>query len=351
MSSNKPGTPVTSPKIPKAANLGVPSTPPAAKQKKRLLAYLSTPDQPVGLPFSPALKRTNSGTVKSPDYKFNDAQSPYGVLKTPRNSGYDLDEKETPRRKLLRTPQFFSPGRRLFAEENSPNKEELAEISSQLKSRLSLALGKLKGQDKPTVAPVQLDFTELSFTSTESPKRLRVPSLLPRTNVNLQTLQQSPAPLKRSPVLEPSERIYIPAPDEELSAHNALLAAFSRLRGKSRAQSNASERRRSSIVLAFSDTHPFSAPKLPPINVAFSKNEDSEQDAVYSLMSLASPQLAQRASKTHSRLHSQNNNSPTSSRSSSLAQTVLPPISGIIRQVDNDETDVEDETTDEEMSS
>lgn len=359
MSANKPGTPITLPKIAKSVTLNVPSTPPPAKAK-RLLALLATPEQPVELPFSPALKRTNSGTLKSPDYKFNESPYSSGVLKTPRNSGYDSDDKETPRRKLLRTPQFFSPGRRLFAEEHSPNKEELAEISLQLKSRLSLALGRIKG-DKP-VAPVKLDFSE-SFTQTLPPPK-KIISLLPplRTNVNLQTLQQLPAPnrspklspdrLMRSPIADSGDRINIPLPDEELSAHNALLAAFSRLRAKPRSLST-NERRRLSAVQAL-ENHPFSGPpaplKLPPINVAFDKNKDSEQDAVYSLMSLSSPQLVKMVTRTHSRLQSQNNNSPTSLRSSSIAHTVLPPISGLIRKVDNDETDV-DETTDEDMSS
>lgn len=80
MSSNKPGTPVTSPRIPKSVKLDVPSTPPASKPKKRLLAFLQTPEQQENnLPLSPGLKRTNSGNLISPDYKLNshNVLSPY----------------------------------------------------------------------------------------------------------------------------------------------------------------------------------------------------------------------------------------------------------------------------------
>lgn len=379
-----------SPKPPKLVKLEVPKTPPPPSAKKRLLAFLATPEQPQdSLPFSPALKRTNLGTVKSPDYKLNthDVQSPYlahNLLKTPRISGYDSDERETPQRnKLLRTPQFFSPSRRLFAEDLSPNKQELLEISIQLKSKLSLALGKLKNQDKSSVAPVKLDFTDLSFTSTQesSPKKLRLQpsSSLPpsnslaRTNINLQTLQQLPgAPRRHLRLLQTGElllsqppalgndRISMPSPDEESSAQNALLAAFSRL--QNRRVSTSSERRPSSALqlreaagtgLAHSSNPHV---KLPPLNVALNnkQGEDVEQDAIYSLMSLSSPQSVKMPngghSALHSRLQSQNNNSPGSSRSSSVA-VQLPPISGIINKIDNDETDVEDQTTDDEISS
>ncbi|QEL57985.1 hypothetical protein CJJ09_000015 [Candidozyma auris] len=227
MSSNKPGTPISSPRIGKQVKLDVPSTPPAAKGKKR-----------------PGLKRTSSGMLKSPDYKLNSTNDgDPSILKTPKNSGYDSDERDTPRKsKLVRTPQFFSPGKRLFTDENSPNKQELAEISSQLKSRLSSALGKVKGQDKDKsqIAPVKLDFSDQSFT--------------------------------------------------------------------------------------------------PP--------QDSEQDAVYSLMSLSSPQKLH-DSRGHSRQQSQNTNSTQTSRSSSVVNTVLPPISGIMKNVDNDETDIEESTMSE----
>lgn len=387
MSSNKTGTPITSPQ--KQVKLDVPSTPPASKGKKHLLAFLATPEQPDdNLPFSPALKRSNSGTFKSPDYKFNteNLQSPYSsnaLLKTPRNSGYDSDDRDTPRRsKVLRTPQFFSPGRRLFADDQGQNKQELQEISTQLKSKLSLALGKLKGQEKTTAAPVQLNFAELSFTSTqESPTkkhRQTHESMLPssslqRTNLNLQTLQLTPAfshpesppstgegRLYQPPKLTETTggRISIPSPDEESSAHNALLAAFSRLRRKSGSRSSMSEDRRQSIIQALNElprrqklheAPPMKQTALPPLNVALDNNQngDSEQDAVYSLMSLSSPQSVKQMSGNHSRLHSQNNNSPTSS-TSSLALPVLPPISGLISKIDHDETDVENATTEEE---
>lgn len=392
MSANKTGTPISSPKIPKQVKLDVPSTPPASKGKKHLLTFLSTPDQPDDtLPFSPSWKRSNSGTFKSPDYKFNteSLHSPYfagALLKTPRNSGYDSDERDTPRRsKVSRTPQYLSPGRRLFTDDVL-SKQDLQDISTQLKSKLSLALGKIKGQDKFSTVPVQLSFSDQSFTSTleSPPKKLRSShnlSLLPansslqRANLNLQTLQLSPAisesqlfsdqllPERHRQLPPPPpealhERISIPSPDEESSAHNALLAAFSRLRRKG-SRSSASEERRQSIIQALNELPSrrtlgaagasAQPTTLPHLNVAFGdQNDDSEQDAVYSLMSLASPQSVKHISASHSRLHSrlqsQNNNSPTSSTSS----IVLPPITGLMSRIDHDETDVENISTDEE---
>lgn len=388
MSSNKSGSPVRSPKPPKQVKLEAPKTPPRSSSTKRLLAFLVTPEQPKdNLPFSPGLKRTNLGSLKSPDYKLNTqgSQSPYlaaAVLKTPRNLGYESDERETPHKtRMLRTPQFFSPGRRLFAEDQSPNKQELVEISTQLKSKLSSALGKLKGHEKSAVAPVKLDFSELSFTSTldTSSKKLRLvaPSALPpaapnlRTNINLQTLQQLPqAPrrnlrtmfseqqLRQSPPLT-DNRLLLPSPDEESSAQNALLAAFSRVQTKSRRYSGTGDRR--SLVMALlrdphglQNGHSHPHVQLPPLNVALTNNQgdDVEKDAVYSLMSLSSPQLVKKRTQTpsalHSRLHSQNENLPGSSR---LSLVQLPPIAGIIRKLDNDETDVEEQSTEDEMSS
>lgn len=386
MSSNKPGTPVSLPKIAKSVKLDVPSTPPAAKGKKRLLAFLATPEQPGDqLPFSPGLKRTSSGLLKSPDYKLNSSTSDPSVLKTPKNGGYDSDDKDTPRRlKLLRTPQFFSPGKRLFTDELSPNKEELAEISSQLKSRLSSALGKVKGQDrerdKSQIAPVKLDFSDQSFTSTkESPTKMLKSSsprfsstprgntlLTPlRANLNLQTLQALPVPpsqghnekLGQLPEFK-RDRIRMASPEADSNAQNALLAAFSRQKEKRRSFSNISERRRSSIALTLNgqglEGSPLKdkdgPPKLPPINMAFNNKhsppQDSEQDAVFSLMLLSSPQKLV-DSRGHSRQQSQNTNSTHSLRSSLVVNTVLPPISGIIKNVDNDETDIEETTMSE----
>lgn len=422
MSSNKPGTPVTSPKMPKSVKLDVPSTPPAAKPKKRLLAFLQTPEQQESnLPFSPGLKRTNSGNLISPDYKLNSHNilSPYSsasLLKTPKNGGYDSDERDTPK-KSKRTPQFFSPGKRLFTDDHSPNKEDLAEISSQLKNRLSSALDKIKGNhDKNHISPVKLDFSDQSFTSTKDvPFKPIKPSSPPqqhpaaansttstpiqpgresavlsplslnlRANLNLQTLQQSPAPFRRSRndlshghsetwhnphmsegnrLSEYQDRISVPSPDDESSAHQALLAAFSRLRH--RRHSSTGERRRS-FVLALNELPSYQHAalpgsngttngtrrqfKLPPINVSGldkKPSADSEQDAVLSLMSLSSPQKMA-AGLGHSKQSSQNDSSLLSSTSLPKGSTVLPPISGLIRNVDNDETDVEDTTSDEE---
>lgn len=424
MSSGKPTTPVSSPKIPRTAKFNSPSTPPStarAKVKRLLATYLKTPEQNTeSVPFSPSLKRTSSGHLKSPDYKLNthNVLSPYSsgsLLKTPRHSGYESDEnKHDARLRLLKTPQYFSPGKKLFSDDTSPNKDDLSEISSQLKNRLSSALGKMQQQQQLHLSPGKLDFTELSFSSSKSPTKKLKSSLhstprekvspsasVQKANINLQTLQLSPLPaysppasssaqfeprvnpgspnrdLRTSPILTrnpqhslgQNERVIdMPSPNEESSAHNALMAALSRQRRKSRG-SFSSNKRQSLHELDELTTKPPSL-KLPPINVALSGKEKderpahTEQDAVLSLMSLSSPQARK---FSHSRTQSLNTNSAGSSRSSSVVLTspqptqsqphpTLPPISGLINlsqfghktNADNDETDVEDDATDDD---
>lgn len=429
MSGEKPTTPASSPKIPKAIKLASPSTPPSRHKQKRISAtFLKTPEQPLDtLAFSPSYKRTSSGTFKSPDYKLNmhAAPSPYSSLKTPRHMGYESDDSNE-RIKFQKTPQYLSPGKKLFSDDTS-NKEGLSEISLQLKSKLSSAVGKLhqqqqqKQQDK---VPGKIDFEELSFAPSTSPTKKQKSNVekqwtpsnsIQTANLNLQTLQQSPVPvsspsfgqssqlqqsgkgLKQSPMLSNDHHdhaIHMPSmEDEESSAHNALMAALSRQRRKSRTSFSSSQRRPStSLGLYETPSTNLAQPllasgslqhiashgqvqqqslqpplKLPPINPTTPKDSDkpvNEQDAVLSLMSLSSPQSVK---FSHSRTHSLNNNSPGSSRSSSVAvnspnhqhsNTKLPPISGLINPAnshdsknnyDNDETDVEDETTDDDL--
>lgn len=427
MSSGKPTTPVSSPKMPKTVKLNAPSTPPStsrAKSKRLLATYLKTPEQHVdSVPFSPSLKRTSSGHLKSPDYKLNNHNvlSPYSsasLLKTPRHSGYDSDEnKQDGRLRLLKTPQYFSPGKKLFSEDTSPSRDDFSEISSQLKNRLSSALGKLQQQQlQLQTLPGKMDFTELSFTSTKSPTKKLKSSLhstprekfspsasVQKANINLQTLQLSPLPaysppalssaqfeprvnpgspnrnLRTSPVLtrdlqgSPGQKervIDMPSPNEESSAHNALMAALSRQRRKSRGSFSSNKPKTVHEVEEAGPQPP--SLKLPPINVALATKDQeerpahNEQDAVLSLMSLSSPQARK---FSHSRTHSLNTNSAGSSRSSSVALTspqptqaqnashpTLPPISGLINlslfgpktDTDNDETDVDDDATDDD---
>ncbi|ODV82155.1 uncharacterized protein CANTADRAFT_30702, partial [Suhomyces tanzawaensis NRRL Y-17324] len=406
-----PTTPISSPKIQESNPLR-PSTPPrpltarggASDRRNRLSAsFLKTPEQSVEgqLPFSPALKRTNSGNLKSPDYKLNHntVSSPYSsgnVLKTPRHTGYDSDEGGKgyyQKSKLQKTPQFFSSAKKLFQNDDqagSPtaNKEDLSEISSQLKSRLSSALGKIQRDDSQAS---KISFTELTFDSSLSPtKKVRqgdqppwTPSTsVQRANLNLQTLQQSPmapphsgssvlhqsnlfptynanSPLKLSPLfnseVQGRSAVNLPSPDEESSAHSALLAALSRQRIKSRTSFSSPSRKRASLVgesphpqkSTNSDHHPI---QLPSLNVALKPSEinnekgksNNEQDAVLSLMSLSSPQAIK---FSHSRNHSLNDTSPISPGESlsllaspinSQSQSgplhpILPPISGLIQ--------------------
>lgn len=365
--STKNSTPTSSPRAPKSVRVEAPSTPPlAAKPRIRVLAGLSTPD-PLhdSVPFSPGLKRSNSGLVRSP----GDVMSPYSannLLKTPGNGAeVGEDDDDTPRRaKLMRTPQYFSPGKRLFTEDSSPNKKELGEISSQLKSRLSLAFGSLQQREKAGsgvgIAPVKLDFAGGPFLpgKQESPTRMA----MGRTNLNLQTLQASPQietrsrhasfDLRHSPILggdalqflsfEHQQVVSIPSPDEESSAHNALMVALSR--AKERRKSHTNEHRRPSFGLRL----PL---KLPPISVGalLDANGTSEQEAVYSLMSLSSPQANKHdfsALQSAAQMHV--DTSKELSRSSSVAMPVLPPVAGLTRNPDDDETDVEVDTASED---
>lgn len=307
MSSGKPTTPISLPKLPKGVKLNAPATPPSKTRSKRLLGtYLKTPDQnSESVPFSPSLKRSSSGSFKSPDYKLNtnnntttNVPSPYSsnLLKTPRHTGYDSDDEEHPKSKFQKTPQFFSPGKKLFT--NDDSKEDLNEISSKIKNRLSSAFDKLQNDSTTKERPTSLTFTDLSLNlnnNEQSPTKKLKPSMnekwspslsVQKANLNLQTLQQSPLPkssptfsqyskfdgarqtlfqeatiqpnsqrnhpegsLKQSPVLvnDHEERIILPSPDEELSAQNALLAALSRQqRRKSKSfSSNSSPKRKS----------------------------------------------------------------------------------------------------------
>ena len=242
MSINDPKSPVSSP-TPKSVRMDAPSTPP--RHKRLSATFLQTPDLNYDqVPYSPSLKRTSSGSYKSPDDKLSShnvaSPAPGNMLKTPRPSGYDSDDQAEPR-KVPKTPQFFSPAKKLFNDDDQP--PELAEISLQLRSRLSSAMGKLQ-QNK--LSPTKVDLVDLSFTSTVSPsKKLKVEGrlaqsapLLPHgsptrqadmselvsqpANLNLQTLQHSPVPrgtssfphspqpgLKLSPQFADHERVTV----------------------------------------------------------------------------------------------------------------------------------------------
>lgn len=402
-------------------------------------SYLKTPEQNIDiLPFSPSRKRTS--TYKSPDYKLNshNIQSPYNasnLLKTPRRSsgavgddGYDSDDTTSQPNKLQKTPQYFSPGKRLFTEDN---REDLSEISLQLKSRLSSALGKLQ-QNRTSVSSSKVIGDLSSVLPRQSwgnnTGRLSWGNGSGGVNVNLQDVFDQAAEsdvagvnitseadaklaaraaaanaLSNSPHLF-AERVNIPSPDEESSAHNALIAALSRQKRKSRTSFSSgspirSHRRNSSIsgpsgtssttsnVSGPPPVFPPSTPrqqivntqmnlsKLPLINVAVNewsqgqsdKNNHSgsnttnnnsggavEQDAVLSLMSLSSPQSV-KFSHGHSRNTSLNNiQSPpqgitrASSVASSSSQTVLPPISGLINSANNHGVIDDDKTDNDE---
>ncbi|RLV90893.1 hypothetical protein JA1_004231 [Spathaspora sp. JA1] len=459
MSASKPKTPVSSPKSShsRSSSSLKPSTPsppgsnPGSNNRSERrnigsAGFLRTPEQSkdhnnINLPFTPSFKRF-SGSLKSPDYKLNyhNVNSPYSAanaLKTPRRSGYDSDDEDSKNRKLKlqKTPQFFGTAKKLFENEDnssSPKREDLIEISSQLKIKLSSALGKLQRDDQTTHSNAhpssKISFTELSFDPATSPTKKQTVntrsspgSSFQRANLNLQTLQNSPiaksqekfgaisdsnSPLKQSPRFnhEHPQIVEMPSPDEELSAQRALLAALSRQRRRSITSTatppTTASRRKPSLGGGVTEDTPSFTPshrrttssdvKLPPLNVALQNHDDfqptsfkfgttdektNEQDAVLSLMSLASPQSIK---FPHSRTQSLTNNntnavsSPISSRSSSVhirspsygQQPIPPPLPPFTRitatrekkpaketkNEDSDATDVEygDVTEDEE---
>ncbi|EGV64783.1 hypothetical protein PSN45_005133 [Yamadazyma tenuis] len=413
--TEKPSTPISSPKIPKTLKFSEPSTPSGDKKQRRLSGFLTTPDHRLdGLPYSPSVKRPSSDL--SAGLSSHNVQSPQynNLLKTPRHStaGYDSDDNESSvKHKMQKTPTYFWSGKKLFTDEAANHKrEELNEITLQLKGKLSSAIDKLQKQQKYTKNKYSFKFTELNLTDT-SPTQGSRPSLeqhlaqspqtdLPRPSItrdlsqdesalskanrNLQTLTNDPEDISQpnpflqgeslhtSPVLtEKRERIInIPSPDEDSSAHAALMATLSRQQQKTPSPASKKKFR----PLSFDSAN--SKYKLPPLNVALTNGaapvaheKNTEQDAVFSLMSLSSPQSVK---FTHSRTQSLNNTgSPESSRSSSVVLPLplpspsqlhshhrtmsqgqtLPPISGILNEggrADNDATDIEDDMTDED---
>lgn len=144
MSTSKPTTPVSSPKVlqlPPITSILQPSTspniapktppPPHSRTKRRSYGVFESPDQQKdrtnihnnnngdllvpALPFTPSSKRRSYGLFDSPVGK-----SPYGVaLKTPRNNDDDSPEQDDEKKlKLQKTPQFSS-AKRLYDTLNS----------------------------------------------------------------------------------------------------------------------------------------------------------------------------------------------------------------------------------------
>lgn len=378
MSTNEPEVPMTSPKLRKSIPREVPSTP-TSRTRRRMAALSPAGDTNDLVPVSPGMKRTNSGKLKSPDYRLNtkDVMSP-GLLSTPRNSGYDsADEKEpTPKLRISRNALFFSPKAARKGDENTPHKEDLNQISSQLKDKLSLALGSVQRKERHAVSPNRLNFTDNWQTNPmESPTRSKTsfaqspPRHLQTASINLQTLQQSPCVFSNSPrhpqsssfgLQQPAnfsceQPLKLPSPDET-SAHSALLEAFSR--SKKRQQSDANEHQNpfgistpnltvALQVLPFEvpETKPKLAPyTLPSISVAapLKPKDDSEQDAVLSLMSLASPQGLKKSLSHSFNMQAGELVGLSQPSVAGVTMPVLPPILNLIRKMDDDETDVEE---------
>ncbi|RCK59470.1 hypothetical protein Cantr_07878 [Candida viswanathii] len=140
MSTSKPSTPVSSPKVLHPPTISSiiqpqppvpvpvpqpPTTPPHSRTKRRSYGVFESPDRQKdghndlsvpSLPFTPSTKRRSYGLFESPVGK-----SPYGVaLKTPRNDDDNdsPEQDEDKKLKLQRTPQFSS-AKRLYDTLNS----------------------------------------------------------------------------------------------------------------------------------------------------------------------------------------------------------------------------------------
>ncbi|CAN3359347.1 hypothetical protein DICA4_D15610 [Diutina catenulata] len=276
------------------------------------------------LPFSP-------GTKRFADHDDDDDDA-LAALQTPH--------PEPP--KKPRTPQsVLGSARKLFVDDA----EDMVEISAKLKHRLSSAMTQIP----PEPAHFSLGTTPFG----ESPTKAKRVSWQPSNVVNVNLAEGAPA----APGAERAARMpkstsmpYIPTPDDDTSAHQALLAAITRQRRKRRSFSH---KRTASLdeVLRSGQGLPKPTPQfvspmaqsrseagaatgkngrrlsLPPLTVALDE-KTTEQDAVYSLMSLSSP-------RGHSRQPSTDSGR-------------LPPI--VVRKGgDDDVTDIdEDETEDEE---
>ncbi|CAH6720539.1 hypothetical protein CLIB1444_04S02366 [[Candida] jaroonii] len=338
-------TPISSPKIPPQEML--PSTPPS--NKKGRLSSMATPEKDTSMPFTPSLKRNsrNLGTIE---------QSPYGLLKTPKLDSDDEDigasggSKRSSRYKFPRTPNYFSPGKKLFDDEKEKEKdkerEDINNITLQLKGKLTNALEKLNQKD---IKKSKFEFTELTFNISPTRKKdhdnPQFNDYLKKANLNLQNMTNfdnqssilnKSVELQSSPVIKEERDIEIPL---ENSAHNALKATINR---KSQHEDQIKHQ-----VQQMSNKPP-STPKkinLPPIN----PKKNNEQDAAYSLMSLSSPQQIKFSHSRNQSLSSpQSNNglvndSVTLPPLSPTKQLVsLPPISGLIKN--DDETDIEEDS-------
>lgn len=383
ISSPKLGGTTFAPSMDNDDNSLIPKTPPT---KKRLSTFLSTPDPSASettLPFTPSLKRNsrNLSNIGS-----HNVTSPYtNLLKTPKLQN-ESDDEET-KYKFARTPNFFSPGKKLFDEDRE--REDLSNITLQLKGKLSNAVEKLNKGDykKHKFEFTQLNFDNVSPTKKSkseilgtTPKDLSKDESIQRANLNLQNMTHNDLPmmksilnksidLEQSPeIKDPSKEINIPSPQED-SAHNALMAALNRQK-----VTNSTKQHQLQTNGARRPTSMDSSKKfhLPPITIK-TENKNTEQDAVYSLMSLSSPQAIK---FNHSRTNSLNSTplspdtkqslSPRSSRSNSVVLPhlspnklspihlhsysnlqSLPPISGLINQ--NDETDIEEDMTDDNV--
>lgn len=300
-----------------------PQTPPRLPRRARPL-LLVLPQRMAPLPFSP-------GTKRFADHDDDDDDA-LAALQTPH--------PEPP--KKPRTPQsVLGLARKLFVDDA----EDMVEILAKLKHRLSLAMTQIP----PEPAHFSLGTTPFG----ELPTKAKRVSWQPLNVVNVNLAEGAPA----APGAERAARMpkltlmpYIPTPDDDTLAHQALLAAITRQRRKRRSFSH----KRTALldeVLRLGQGLPKPTPQfvlpmaqsrleagaatgkngqrlsLPPLTVALDE-KTTEQDAVYSLMLLLLPRGHLRQPLTD------------------LGR--LPPI--VVRKGgDDDVTDIdEDETEDEE---
>lgn len=269
MSTNKPTTPISSPKLlhpptmtsiiqPVSPPTITPTTPPPphSRTKRRSYGVFESPDRQKdgnnntnndllipALPFTPSTKRRSYGLFDSPVGK-----SPYGAaLKTPRNEDYSPEQDDDKKLKLQKTPQFTS-AKRLYdtlnsAISRSPN------IFANSKSSINYR-EQLQSTSPTKVSPIK-------FPTTPSPPNSKhyttqVPSLPFTPSTKRRSYGLFESPVSKSPSNVPLDTPV----NDEIDAKEAIKKMLERRNGTSSSTSTAG-------VL--------SKPKVNPINLSMDK--------------------------------------------------------------------------------
>ncbi|KAL6454425.1 hypothetical protein SBY92_003890 [Candida maltosa Xu316] len=296
MSSSKPSTPVTSPKLHHpppivSSNIQPPSTPPSQSEytyshhkRKSYSGGFESPEHRrnsinelhvPSLPFTPSSKRRSFGLFESPVGK-----SPYGaaLLKTPRNDLESPEQDEDRKLKLQKTPQFAS-AKRLYdtlnsAMSRSPNK--------------NFPVAKSFNKDQLQYSPTKSSFSPIKSSTTPSPPNYKTLNSLPFTP---STTKRRSYGLFESPVSKNPSTVPLDTPmNDEDDAKQAIKKMLEKRNGKihlnnsSNNNSTDLQLENNSVSSNGSTPTPNSVPvKLPSLDSRF-----TEREAAFSLVKLQS---------------------------------------------------------------